>query len=226
MQTAAIVPAAGRGVRLGPGSPKALRDVAGEPLLVHAVRALWSAGVVDTVVVAVPAGTTESVYSTLTSAVDGLDLQVVEGGETRQASVAAALVALDPGVQVVLVHDAARAFVPAEVVQRVVAAVLDGAPAVVPALPVADTVKQVDGGTVRATVDRSSLRVVQTPQGFAYDVLLRAHRAATTAGTDDAGLVEAIGEPVAVVPGSDEAFKVTRPFDLVVAEALLQSRRH
>lgn len=226
MQTAVIVPAAGRGVRLGLGSPKALRRVAGEPLLVHAVRALWSAGVVDTVVVAVPAGTTESVYSTLTSAVDGLDLQVVEGGETRQASVAAALVALDPGVQVVLVHDAARAFVPAEVVQRVVAAVLDGAPAVVPVLPVADTVKQVDGETVRATVDRSSLRVVQTPQGFVCDVLVRAHRAATTAGTDDAGLVEAIGVPVAVVPGSDEAFKVTRPFDLVVAEALLQSRRH
>ncbi|MGH3366100.1 MAG: 2-C-methyl-D-erythritol 4-phosphate cytidylyltransferase [Nocardioidaceae bacterium] len=221
MRTAAIVPAAGRGVRLGSGPPKALREVAGEPLLVHAVRRLWQAAV-DVVVVAAPAGTTDVVRDMLTAAVDGLRLEVVEGATTRQASVAAALAALQPDVEIVLVHDAARAFTPVDVVERVVASVRAGAPAVVPVIPVADTVKEVSGGVVRATVDRSRLRQVQTPQGFSRDVLVRAHADDATEGTDDATLVERLGLPVAVVDGSEQAFKVTRPVDLLVAEALLR----
>lgn len=178
----------------------------------------------DVVVVAAPIGATDVVRDTLTAAIDGLRLDVVEGGATRQASVAAALAALPPDVQIVLVHDAARAFVPVDVVERVVAAVRAGAAAVVPVIPVADTVKEISGDLVRATVDRSRLRLVQTPQGFTRDVLVRAHTDGATEGTDDATLVERLGVPVTVVDGSDQAFKVTRPVDLVVAEALLRGR--
>jgi 2-C-methyl-D-erythritol 4-phosphate cytidylyltransferase len=199
--------------------------VGGEPLLVHAVRGLWRSGVVDQVVVAAPPGTVDDVAGLLRTAVPDAELRVVEGGEARRQSVAAALAALDPETDVVLVHDAARAFTPPEVVRRVVQAVRDGAPAVVPVVPVTDTIKQVDADdAVQATVDRTRLRAVQTPQGFRRDVLERAHRECAGAHTDDAGLVEAMGEQVTVVAGSDEAFKVTRPLDLVVAEALLRSR--
>jgi 2-C-methyl-D-erythritol 4-phosphate cytidylyltransferase len=203
--------------------------VGGEPLLVHAVRGLWRSGQVDMVVVAAPPGTVAEVAGVLGAAVPAVEVRVVEGGEARRQSVAAALAALDPETDVVLVHDAARAFTPPEVVRRVVDAVRDGAAAVVPVVPVADTVKRVDDDDiVEATVDRSRLRAVQTPQGFRRDVLVRAHREdAERAGaaTDDAGLVEALGERVMVVPGSEEAFKVTRPLDLMLAEALLRSDR-
>lgn len=227
MPTAAIVPAAGRGERLGPGAPKALREVAGVPLLVHAVHGLSDSGEVDLVVVAAPPGERAAVETLLRPAVRDVALTVVDGGETRQQSVAAALDSLPDEVDVVLVHDAARAFTPPEVFARVVAAVRAGAEAVVPVLPVADTIKQVSGdsrGTVEATLDRTSLRAVQTPQGFRRDVLVRAHAARSAGATDDASLAEALGVAVSVVDGSDEAFKVTRPLDLLLAEALLRAR--
>jgi 2-C-methyl-D-erythritol 4-phosphate cytidylyltransferase len=226
LPAAVIVPAAGRGERLGPGDPKALRDVGGVPLLVHAVRGLWESGEVDLVVVAAPPGRSADVDALLRAAVRGLSLVVVDGGDSRQASVGAALAALPPECDVVLVHDAARAFAPADVTARVVAAVRAGAEAVVPVVAVADTVKQVRGDVVEATVDRSRLRAVQTPQGFRRDVLERAHAAGygTAGATDDASLVEALGVPVTVVDGSEEAFKVTRPIDLLLAETLLRRR--
>jgi 2-C-methyl-D-erythritol 4-phosphate cytidylyltransferase len=227
LPTAAIVPAAGRGERLGPGAPKALREVAGVPLLVHAVHGLCDSGEVDLVVVAAPPGDGATVETLLRPAVGEVALTVVDGGETRQQSVAAALQSLPDDVDVVLVHDAARAFTPPEVFARVVAAVRAGAEAVVPVLPVADTVKQVSGGpggAVEATLDRTSLRAVQTPQGFRRDVLVRAHAASPAGATDDASLAEAMGVAVNVVDGSDEAFKVTRPLDLLLADALLHAR--
>ena len=233
MPTAAIVPAAGRGERLGPGAPKALREVAGVPLLVHAVRGLCDSGQVDLVVVAAPPADRAAVESLLRPVVADVALAVVDGGETRQQSVAAALDSLPDDVDVVLVHDAARAFTPAEVCARVAAAIRAGAEAVVPVLPVADTIKQVSGdtgdtgdtgNTVEATLDRTSLRAVQTPQGFRRDVLVRAHAASPAGATDDASLAEALGVVVTVVDGSDEAFKVTRPLDLLLAEALLRAR--
>jgi hypothetical protein len=121
---------------------------------------------------------------------------------------------LPAGTSLVLVHDAARCLVPPEVVERVVAALRAGAPAVVPVLPVTDTVKQVDAaGTVVRTVPRADLRAVQTPQGFARDVLERAHDAGASGATDDASLLEALGLPVTTVVGDERAFKVTRPLD-------------
>src|SRR5689334_11418452 len=161
---AVLVPAAGAGVRLGPGAPKALRLLAGEPLLVHAVRRVAAAPSVRSIVVAAPADAVETVRRLLAPVAA---ITVVPGGAERQDSVAAALAAVPGDVDIVLVHDAARALAPPELVEAVAAAVRAGRPAVIPVLPVADTVKEVGSdGLVLGTVDRSALRIVQTPQGF------------------------------------------------------------
>ncbi|HMA47327.1 MAG TPA: 2-C-methyl-D-erythritol 4-phosphate cytidylyltransferase, partial [Frankiaceae bacterium] len=166
-RVAALVPAAGRGERLGPGTPKALRLLGDVPLLVHAVAALTAARLVDVVVVAAPAGELDAVRGLL-----GRSVRVVAGGATRTASVRAALATLEPAVEAVVVHDAARPLAPSSLVDEVVAAVLAGAPAVVPAVPVIDTIKRVDvRGQVVETVPREELRAVQTPQGFRRAVL-------------------------------------------------------
>ncbi|WP_244501284.1 2-C-methyl-D-erythritol 4-phosphate cytidylyltransferase [Streptomyces sp. TP-A0874] len=234
--TAAVIPAAGRGVRLGPGTPKALRALNGVPMLVHAVRAMARSRDVSLVVVVAPPDGAQEARTLLDDHArpDSTELVVVPGGGTRQESVRLGLAALPPEVTVVLVHDAARPLVPVETVETVAAAVRGGAPAVVPALPLADTVKQVEpragGGPepVVATPDRAALRAVQTPQGFDRATLEKAHRTVALEGegvTDDAGMVERLGLPVVVVPGHEEAFKVTRPLDLVLAEAVLDRRR-
>ncbi|MGW0507145.1 2-C-methyl-D-erythritol 4-phosphate cytidylyltransferase [Micromonospora sp. NPDC003241] len=216
---AVLVPAAGAGVRLGPGRPKALRLLAGEPLLVHAVRRLAAAASVHTIVVAAPVADVSAVREMLAPVAP---VTVVPGGTERQASVAAALAAVPEGPEIVLVHDAARALTPSELVESVAAAVRDGHDAVIPVLPVVDTIKEVDAGeVVLGTVDRAALRAVQTPQGFRRAVLAAAHAAAGDPLTDDAGLVEKQGVPVYCVPGSDHALKITRPFDLALAEHLL-----
>lgn len=223
MSVAAVVAAAGRGVRLGGEQPKAFRQLGGAPLLVHAVRALRASRYVDQVVVAAPVELLPEVGVLLGPAV-----VAVAGGINRQDSVAAALAAIPAATAVVLVHDAARPLVPVAVIDAVAAAVLAGAPAVIPVLPVVDTLKRVHpNGEVAGTVSREELRAVQTPQGFRRDVLERAHAAAdpTLPATDDAGLVELLGIPVSTVPGSAEALKITTPFDLLVAEAILRGRR-
>jgi len=199
------------------------------PLLVHAVRNLAAARLVDLVVVAAPPDQVTAVQALLTDHHTGATLHVVPGGSTRRQSVRAALAALaalPDAVGVVLVHDAARPLAPVELIDAVASAVRAGADAVVPGLPVTDTVKRVDGDIVTETVDRSALRSVQTPQGFRRTVLEEAHLDLSDGGiTDDAGLVERAGYSVVVVPGAEEAFKVTRPLDLVLAEAVLARRR-
>ncbi|MET8625670.1 2-C-methyl-D-erythritol 4-phosphate cytidylyltransferase [Kitasatospora sp. NPDC004669] len=236
-----MVPAAGRGERLGPGAPKALRELGGVPLLVHAVRALARSRAVGLVVVAAPADGVAEVVALLDShGLDGKDIRVVAGGATRQESVRLGLDAIPEDVEIVLVHDAARPLVPVEVVDAVAAAVRAGAEAVVPAVPLADTVKRVEPNPGRPepvvdTPERATLRAVQTPQGFDRATLVEVHAKALAeeaaggadapAVTDDAGLVERYGGRVVVVPGHEEAFKVTRPLDLVLAEAVLARRR-
>lgn len=218
---AVLIPAAGAGVRLGTGVPKALRLLDGVPLLVHAVRRVAAAPSVRAIVVAAPAAELAVVREMLA---DVAPVTVVPGGATRQESVAAALRAAPPDPEIILVHDAARALTPPELVESVAAAVRDGADAVIPVLPVVDTIKEVAAdGRVLRTVDRSALRAVQTPQGFRRAVLAAAHAAAVDAHTDDAGLVEQQGVEVRCVPGSEYALKITRPFDLALAEFLLRA---
>jgi 2-C-methyl-D-erythritol 4-phosphate cytidylyltransferase len=196
--------------------------VHGVPLVVHAVRGLLSAGCVRRVVVAAPLSHVDTMRSVLAEA--GANALVVAGGADRTESVRLALAAAlgeSPDISIVLVHDAARAFTPPELIRSVTGAVAAGAPAVVPVLPVSDTVKRVDADeNVTETVSRTDLRTVQTPQGFRLDVLQRSYAEAAAAHTDDAGLVERIGITVSTVPGHPAAMKITTPFDLAVAEAV------
>ncbi|HEY8654225.1 MAG TPA: 2-C-methyl-D-erythritol 4-phosphate cytidylyltransferase [Dermatophilaceae bacterium] len=199
--------------------PKAFAPLCGEPLLAHALRGVLGCADVGHVVIVAPG-------SHLSQARDlaGQDprIDVVAGGADRSASVVAGLAALRPDDGIVLVHDAARCLAPAELFARVIHAVRSGHVAIVPALPVTDTIKVVDAqGLVLATPDRETLRGIQTPQGFLRDVLERAY-ASWTPATDDAGLVERIGGHVRVVDGDRLALKITSAADLAVATALLQ----
>lgn len=225
---AVIIPAAGSGVRLAAGAPKALVSLAGEPLLKHAVRRAASAARVGCLAVAAPPGAEDAVRDVLQTAVPDVAADVtvivVAGGADRQQSVAAALAGLPDRYDIVLVHDAARALAPVSLLEDVAAAVRAGHDAVIPVLPVADTVTEVHphSGASLGNLDRTRLRAVQTPQGFRRSVLVEAHRfAADTTATDDAGLVARAGAAVHTVPGSGYAFKITTQFDLTVAAALL-----
>lgn len=215
MRIAAILVAAGSGQRLGADVPKAFCTVRGRTLLSYAHARFAAHPDIGPVIVVAPADRLDDAR-----ALTGSDA-VIAGGATRQASVAAGLTALAPDVDAVLVHDVARAFVPTPVIDRVVAALREGADAVIPTRPITDTIKRVDAtGLVVETVDRSTLVAVQTPQGFRRDVLVAAHAAAAAHVTDDAGLVEALGGTVVAVDGADEAFKITHPWDLLLAEAV------
>jgi 2-C-methyl-D-erythritol 4-phosphate cytidylyltransferase len=218
--TVAVVPAAGSGERLAAGVPKAFYELDGRTLVERAVDGLLESGVVDRVVVAVPADRTDRAKLIL-----GRDATVVAGGANRGDSVSLALAAVSDGEQpdFVLVHDAARALTPPELVVRVVEALRAGHPAVVPALPVSDTIKAVDAnGAVLGTPERAGLRAVQTPQGFATELLLRAYQQAGSVDfTDDASLVEHIGGQVQVVYGDPLAFKITTRLDLLLAHAIV-----
>jgi 2-C-methyl-D-erythritol 4-phosphate cytidylyltransferase len=218
--TVAVVPAAGSGERLAAGVPKAFYELDGRTLVERAVDGLLESGVVDRVVVAVPADRTDRAKLIL-----GRDATVVAGGANRGDSVSLALAAVSDGEQpdFVLVHDAARALTPPDLVVRVVEALRAGHPAVVPALPVSDTIKAVDAnGAVLGTPERAGLRAVQTPQGFSTELLLRAYQQAGSVDfTDDASLVEHIGGQVQVVYGDPLAFKITTRLDLLLAHAIV-----
>ncbi|MEO5748164.1 MAG: 2-C-methyl-D-erythritol 4-phosphate cytidylyltransferase [Ornithinibacter sp.] len=222
-----VVVAAGSGTRLGAGMPKAFVHLAGRPLISHALDTAWRVPHLISLVVVAPDGH-EDPNDPLDSLWDGVVLppgtRVVAGGAERTDSVAAGLAALVDGVDIVLVHDAARCLTPLEVFERVVAAVAAGAAGAVPGVPVVDTIKAVDAcGVITATPDRSMLRAVQTPQGFRLGVLAAAYGSGVGA-TDDAALVEAMGERVVVVQGHADAFKVTTVLDLAHAERLLAAR--
>ncbi|MGH3676078.1 MAG: 2-C-methyl-D-erythritol 4-phosphate cytidylyltransferase [Mycobacterium sp.] len=219
MSTVAVVPAAGSGERLAAGAPKAFVNLGGRPMLERALAGLRESGVVDSVVVAVPPSRTDEAKLLF-----GGDAVIVAGGADRSESVRLALSAVGDA-EFVLVHDAARALTPPSLIVRVVQALRAGHGAVVPALPLADTVKAVDAnGVVLGTPERAGLRAVQTPQGFQTQLLRRAYERAGSGGfTDDASVVELTGAQVQVVDGDPMAFKITTPTDLLLAEALLGS---
>ena len=215
----AVVPAAGSGERLAAGIPKAFCELDGRTLLECAVAGLLESGVVSHVVVAVPTDRIDQAKRVL-----GEQVTVVAGGADRTESVRMALSALSGEPEFVLVHDAARALTPPELIVRVVDALRAGHGAVVPALPLHDTIKAVDAnGVVLGTPERAGLRAVQTPQGFATDLLMRAYQGARTADfTDDASLVEHLGGQVQVVDGDPLAFKITTQLDLLLAQAIVR----
>jgi 2-C-methyl-D-erythritol 4-phosphate cytidylyltransferase len=226
----AVVPAAGSGQRLAVGIPKAFHQLEGRTLVERAVDGLLDSGVVDTVVVAVPADLTDEARLIL-----GKKAAVVAGGCDRTESVSLALSAMSESAEpdFVLVHDAARPLTPPGLIVRVVESLRAGHAAVVPALPLSDTINAVDAnGVVLGTPERIGLRAVQTPQGFATGLLLRAYRAYQSAATppgargssvtDDASLVEQVGGQVQVVDGDPLAFKITNQLDLLLAQAIVR----
>jgi 2-C-methyl-D-erythritol 4-phosphate cytidylyltransferase/2-C-methyl-D-erythritol 2,4-cyclodiphosphate synthase len=207
---AAIIAAAGSGERFGAPIPKALIHLGDKTLLAHAISNL--APVVDQIVVTAPAG-----YEAQIKEITGEGITVVTGGATRSESVRLGLAAVSTDTEFVLVHDAARSLASTALAQSVIDALRAGDVAVIPGLPEVDTVKVVDAsGYVTSTPDRSSLRKVQTPQGFSYSVLTAAHAVPQDA-TDDAVLVANAGHQVRIIDGEERALKITTPSDLATA---------
>ncbi|HZC70001.1 MAG TPA: 2-C-methyl-D-erythritol 4-phosphate cytidylyltransferase [Jatrophihabitans sp.] len=215
MTVAAILVAAGSGQRLGADVPKAFVRVDRRTLLEHALERFKNHPAIGSVVVVAP-------QSHIGEAARQARMPVVAGGASRQASVAAGLAELGPDVEFVLVHDVARPFVPSGVIDAVVTALRNGAAAVVPVVPIHDTVRSLrKDGRLGAIVDRATLTAIQTPQGFRRDILAAAHERAEDAEvTDDAALVEALGHEVLAVAGAEEAFKITTPADLARAQSI------
>lgn len=220
MRGVVLLLAAGRGARLGADQPKAFLELDGRTLLLRAAEAALDAELVESVVVAAPDGSLARAVRELSSLAR---VEVVPGGETRQASARAALAAA-PDAGAYLVHDAARALAPSTLFDACLRE-LDECEAVVPALPLSDTVKEVSSDHIVRTLDRSTLAVVQTPQAFRAAAYRRAHERAERdgfVGTDDAALVERLGVAVRIIPGDDRNVKITTVHDVAVAEALLR----
>jgi len=219
MTVAVVLVSAGKGARLGASVPKAVVSVAGKTLLELSLMHI-SEFKPDQLIVVAPEGLT-SEFERLTAKFF-LDFKVVTGGSTRQNSVAAGMKEVTSDF--VLVHDAARAFTPKEVFDRVKGA-LEWADCVVPTIKLSDTVKQVNDHWVDKTVDRNQLRLVQTPQGFRVSTLRDGLSRATADFTDEAGLLESMGVPTAIVDGHEHGFKVTTPSDLERARAIFADVR-
>ena len=215
--SAAIIAGAGMGHRLGADIPKALIQIDGVTLVARAFASLST--VVDEIVITAPGG-----YEEQFRAIVGESAKVITGGVLRSDSVNLALKSLSPTIKYVLVHDAARALATSDLASRVLSELEKGEAAVIPALNVIDTIKEVDrDGYVRNTPDRSILKAIQTPQGFSVDILKRAHEASQDA-TDDAALVEALGMKVKTIAGEARAMKITNPEDIATAVMLLRPR--
>jgi 2-C-methyl-D-erythritol 4-phosphate cytidylyltransferase len=214
---------------MGGSVPKQFLSLGGEPLIVQSLRTLQASPVVDQIVLAVPLADVEYCEHEIVSRYGFTKVtKVVAGGDERQDSVRYALAQIPAYTEIVLIHDAVRPFVTQRMIEEVLASARNEGAAII-ALPMRDTVKQVrTDGTIERTVDRTPLWLAQTPQAFRRDWIESAHKKAHAEGiraTDDAFLVEWLGYSVAVVEGSGENIKVTRPEDLVIGEAILASRK-
>ncbi|MFT4114128.1 2-C-methyl-D-erythritol 4-phosphate cytidylyltransferase [Silvibacterium sp.] len=235
MRVFVILPAAGLGTRMAAGqagaAPKQFLELAGTPILIHTLRAFASVPDVAGIYVAVRPNEVERVTAHVHEYGFAGRVTVVEGGDSRQASVANALAALPSEADdIVLVHDAVRPLIDAATIQRTIQAVEKHHAAIV-GLPAVDTIKQVertaDGALITSTIPREYIVQAQTPQGFRYGLLRRAFAEAKAdgfVGTDEASVVERAGAAVAVVPGSAANFKITQPGDLELAEFYLARR--
>ena len=221
-----IIAAAGHSRRMGGGN-KLLMDLAGEPVLLHTLRAVDQATLVDEIVVATQEESMLEVADLCSRAGIQKSVRVIQGGESRTASVLAAAAEADPRAELLAVHDGARPLVRPEEIDELIRKGL-ATYAVAPAVPVADTVKVAEeDGKVVSTPDRSTLYGVRTPQVFQADLLRAALQSALDAGveiTDDCSAVERLGKEVYLIPGDPENIKITTPLDLLVAEAILERR--
>jgi 2-C-methyl-D-erythritol 4-phosphate cytidylyltransferase len=220
MSVWAVIVAAGRGERLGLDRPKAFAKLNDRPLLAESLERLEASDWIDSIVVAAPPDWEEPVILLAEELGCGKVVAAVPGGETRAASVRAALAEIPDDAAVVLVHDAARPVLEEDVVERLLTTLNEGWDGVVPGLPIADTVKRVEGEQVIETVDRHALVIAQTPQAFVWPVLRDAAAAGGDA-TDCAAMVEARGGRIKVVPGDRRLIKVTDRGDLETVEQWL-----
>jgi 2-C-methyl-D-erythritol 4-phosphate cytidylyltransferase len=226
MKTLSIIPAGGAGRRMGGGVPKQYLPLAGIPVLARTLRLFQNSPCIDEIFLAVPEGDVPEVKRAIVEKY-GLSkvCLVLAGGQERQDSVRNALMHVCPEHEIILVHDGVRPFVPAPLIERVVAAARQyGAVSV--GVPVKDTVKKVNAaGWVDKTVDRQGLWLIQTPQAFHRSILLAAYRKAEEDGvcaTDDASLVERMGTPVRMIPGDDANIKLTTAEDMVLGEGIVR----
>jgi len=231
MHVFAILPAAGLGTRMAASQPKQFLELNGLPILIHSLRAFAAVPRVTAIYVAVRHNELERVQAQVAEHGFAGKVQVVEGGDSRQQSVANALKVIPCGEDdVVLVHDAVRPLIDAATIERTIDAVAETGAAIV-GMPVIDTVKQVErtahGALITATIPREFVVLAQTPQGFRCGLLQKAFAEAEAdgfVGTDEASVVERAGYPVAVVPGSAVNLKITQPGDLALAEFYLRQK--
>lgn len=219
---AVVLLAAGRGERLGSVAPKAFVELGGKTLLEHSIFSALATNNLRQLIIAVPESHLEKTLEFENQLSNSeIDIRVVVGGATRQESVAEALSLLSGGIEVVLVHDSARALASTDLFNRVADAVFENQVAVIPVLEVVDTIKRVREEVVLDTIDRSNLVKAQTPQGFLAKVLVAAHLSATKDFTDDAALVQDYGSTVISVRGEEQAMKITTPDDFEKAKSFL-----
>ena len=222
-----LIAAAGSGRRMGAEGNKLLLPLAGRPVLAWSLEAVLACPAITWVGIVGQPIDREPIEALVAAAAPALPVVWIDGGDTRQESVSRGLAGLPPEATAVLIHDGARCLVEPELIARCAAAVIAGA-TVIAATPVTDTIKRVEAdGTIVDTPDRSVLWGAQTPQGFPVEQLRQAHARAEAAGwsvTDDASLFERLGWPVRVIEAPPANIKLTTPFDLVVAQAVLAAR--
>ncbi len=224
----AIIAAAGRGTRMASPTSKQLLLLAGRPVLAHTLAAFEAADSIDAVIIVGKRKDMDMVRVDIVEAFGFTKvIKYAVGGRDRQDSVNNALKVLPPDTTVIVVHDGARPLVTTALIERAVAETKHW-PAVVPGIPVKDTIKRVtQEEVVEYTIDRGHMWAIQTPQAFRADVLIHAHRVAKQAkfyGTDDATLIEKINHPIRVIPGLEENIKITTPIDMVIAAAIINDR--
>lgn len=227
MSVLAIIPAAGVGLRMGGGTPKQFLSLEGVPIFIHTLRKFVASDVVDEMILGVRPEDTERAAAEVEREHYAKRVRLVEGGASRQETVARALAEAPQGTEIVLVHDAVRPFVDLDLIQRVAeAAQKDGA--AILGIPSVDTVKQVERQTILGTIPRERIVLAQTPQAFRFNLIKEAFdRAAADgfSGSDEASLVERLGHNVVVIMGSDRNIKITKPSDLPLARLYIAQEK-
>lgn len=222
MKVGAIIPAAGRGTRIGAAVPKQFLKLRGKPLLHHTLKVFETCEAIDFVVLVMPQAEVDEFGEEWLNGYEVVR-KVVAGGERRQDSVFNGFQALEEGTDIVVVHDGVRPFTTAEMIVETIEAA-DKYAAAITAVPVSDTIKTGADGFVERTVSRDGLWRVQTPQAFRYELFQKAFEKAAADsyyGTDEGALIEYLGERVKIVPGSELNIKITRNEDLILGENLL-----